>query len=912
MLTSFFKKLTGDKFLFLIIGVCLSLGAKLNAQEIEWQNTIGGNGSDYLFSIRQTFDGGYILGGCSSSNISGDKTENNIDTTFITNDYWIIKTNSFGTILWQNTIGGSRNDLLRSIQQTSDHGYILGGISNSNISGDKTENNIDTSYLITYDYWIVKTDSNGNILWQNTIGGNAQDMLRSIQQTTDGGYILSGESYSNISGDKTESMNGGPDYWIVKTDSIGNILWQNTIGGSVSDLEPSIQQTKDGGYILNGHSSSDSSGDKTENSNGAADCWILKLDTAGGILWQNTIGGSFTEMRFSVQQTKDNGYILAGSSYSNISGDKTENCFGGLDYWVIKIDTNGNLQWQNTIGGYGDDQVESIQETKDGGYILGGFSESNESGNKTENSNGFNDYWIVKIDSTGNLQWQNTIGGNGGEFLFDVKQTSDNGYILGGYSGSNISGDKTENIMGSFDYWILKLTDQYNLITGKTFADLNSNSTQDIGEFSIPNKAITEINTNRFAFTQPNGFYSVAVLDSGNFSVSPSPINYYSAVPVSHAATFTGINQTDSLNDFAFQPLGTFNDLCVTLTPLGAFRPGFNASYMINYENVGTTTLSPTITLYQNNLLSYVGSTVAPTATSTDSVQWSGLPVLSPFQSGSILVTLNVSAAAVIGSNIYSQCIIEPLANDYNVYCNYAGATSVVTGSVDPNDILVSEDTLTTTQLATQPFLDYTIRFQNTGNDTAFTVKIINPIDTARLNLQTIELLNSSHPVNAKWIPYNKNMEFLFENILLPDSNINEPQSHGFVTYRIKPKTTLLAGDSITNKAYIYFDFNAPVETNTAITCIVLPTSIKELAKGSGQLAIFPNPAKDELNIQINTSKANNLITVSIFDVLGNTVLSKQSATPNCKLPTAHFSKGIYFVEVKTGKEVYRSKFVKE
>ena len=136
----------------------------------------------------------------------------------------------------------------------------------------------------------------------------------------------------------------------------------------------------------------------------------------------------------------------------------------------------------------------------------------------------------------------------------------------------------------------------------------------------------------------------------------------------------------------------------------------------------------------------------------------------------------------------------------------------------------------------------------------------------------------------------------------MPDSNINKPQSHGFVTYRIKPKTTLLAGDSVTNKAYIYFDFNAPVETNTAITRIVLPTSIKELAKGSGQLAIFPNPAKDELNIQIITSKANNLITVSIFDVLGNTVLSKQSATANCKLPTDHFSKGIYFVEVKTGK----------
>ncbi|MBK7853815.1 MAG: hypothetical protein IPJ79_01895 [Bacteroidetes bacterium] len=161
-------------------------------------------------------------------------------------------------------------------------------------------------------------------------------------------------------------------------------------------------------------------------------------------------------------------------------------------------------------------------------------------------------------------------------------------------------------------------------------------------------------------------------------------------------------------------------------------------------------------------------------------------------------------------------------------------ATSVVTGSVDPNDILVNEDTLTTTQLATQPYLDYTIRFQNTGNDTAFTVKIINPIDTNKLELGSIEFVNSSHPVQLKWVNYNKNMEFLFENILLPDSNINEPQSHGFVKYRIKPKTSLLAGDSIINKGYIYFDFNAPVETNTTVTKIILPTSINELAKAVG------------------------------------------------------------------------------
>ncbi|MBK7853915.1 MAG: hypothetical protein IPJ79_02535 [Bacteroidetes bacterium] len=756
--------------------------------EYDW-----GSGGDNLSAIQQTSDMGYILGGLSLSNTSGDKTEDNLDTTLSSPDYWIVKTDSAGNIQWQNTIGGSGNDQLHSLQQTTDGGYILGGYSSSNISGDKTELSNGG-----FDYWMVKTDAVGSIQWQSTIGGNNDDYLKYIRQTIDGGYILGGYSNSNISGDKAENCIGNNDYWIIKTDATGNIQWQNTIGGNRRDELRSIQQTTDGGYILGGYSQSNISGDKTENNLGSGspitgDYWVVKIDAIGNIQWQNTIGGSLDDALCLIEQTSDGGYILGGYSYSNLSGDKTENSNGWYDYWIVKTDFAGSIQWQNTIGGSNLDYLYSVKQTPDGGYILGGFSDSDISGDRTEIGNAGFDYWIIKTGSTGNLQWQNIIGGNGDDILLpSIEQTDDGSYILGGYSTSNIGGDKTENNLDSAqmsaDFWIIKLTNNYNLLTGKAFLDLNSNSLQDLSEPSLPNKKITETNTNRFAFTQPNGFYSVSVLDTGNFSASPAPLNYYTAVPVSHGATFTGISQTDSLNDFAFQPLGTFNDLCVTLTPLGAFRPGFNASYMINYENVGTTTLSPTVTLYQNNLLNYVSSSVAPTATSTDSVQWSGLPVLSPFQSGSILVTLNVSAAAVIGSSIYSQCIIEPIANDYNVYCNYAGATSVVTGSVDPNDILVNEDTLTTTQLATQPYLDYTIRFQNTGNDTAFTVKIINPIDTNKLELSSIEFVNASHPVQLKWVNYNRNMEFLFENILLPDSNINEPQSHGFVTYRIKPK----------------------------------------------------------------------------------------------------------------------------
>ncbi|MFI5219820.1 MAG: T9SS type A sorting domain-containing protein [Bacteroidia bacterium] len=439
------------KKLFLFLVSCfLCLATAFAQPAIQWQNTIGGSDWDELYSIQQTVDGGYILGGWSKSNISGDKTENCNGGW----DYWIVKTNSLGNIQWQNTIGGNADDYLYSVYQTSDGGYILGGYSYSNISGDKTENN--NGYQ---DYWIVKTDSLGSIQWQNTIGGNGGDELYSVQETSDGGLILGGWSDSNISGDKTENSIGMglADYWIVKTDGAGNIQWQNTIGGAVFDLLYSIQQTADNGFILGGMSESWFSGDKTENCQGGYDYWIVKTDSLGNIQWQNTIGGDSYDYFQSIMQTLDGGYIFGGWSLSDISGDKTEDNNGGHDYWFVKTNAVGNIQWQNTIGGDDEELYFSIKQTTDGGYILGGASSSNISGDKTENSNGGFDYWVLKADLSGNILWQNSIGGISNDGIYILQQAADGGYILGGSSSSNISGDKTENSLGYDDYWIVKL-----------------------------------------------------------------------------------------------------------------------------------------------------------------------------------------------------------------------------------------------------------------------------------------------------------------------------------------------------------------------------------------------------------------------------------------------------------------------
>ncbi|MEO5572207.1 MAG: T9SS type A sorting domain-containing protein [Bacteroidia bacterium] len=582
------------------------------------------------------------------------------------------------------------------------------------------------------------------------------------------------------------------------------------------------------------------------------------------------------------------------------------------DIWIVKTDASGNIQWQNTIGGSAPDDLYSIQQTADGGYILGGSSWSNISGDKTENSNGGNDYWIVKTDTTGNILWQNAIGGSDHDILWSVQQTTDEGYILGGYSRSNISGDKTENCNGSEDYWIMKLTNKYNSITGKLFIDANSNNVQDNGEPDVINKRITEINTGMFAFSEQNGHYSNAVLDSGNFSVFPSAINYYNAVPATHNAYFPGIHQTDSLNDFAFQPAGVFNDLCVTITPLGNFRANMDANYMISYENVGTTTLNGTVIFFPDNDDTFSSSNPIATSVTTDSTVWN-VGTLTPFQTGSILVTVHVNAGTPIGTLINSSVEIDPVIGDANTGCNYDAWEVYVTGAIDPNAIMVDRDTVLTTELSSPPYLNYIVYFQNTGNDTAFNVKVLNPIDTFKLQLNTLEFVASSHPVNMSWIPWERNMEFKFDNIILPDSSVNEPASHGFIQYRIKPKSTLTPGDLINNNAAIYFDFNQPVLTDTAVTEIVLPTGEESFGFKVSGLKLYPNPARNELIVNSNSS-AGKKGELKIYDLFGREVFKSSifNLQSSIKIDVSRFSQGVYFVQLQNEDNFYRSKFIKQ
>ena len=425
------------------------------------------------------------------------------------------------TIEWQKVYGGISSENLRSIQKTLDGGSVLSGTTLSVSSGDVTENNI---WGFAYDLWIVKLNILGTIEWQKRIGGTGADSQAKIKQTSDNGYIISCESNSNISGYKTENSKGGWDYWIIKLNNNGVVIWDKTIGGSGDDFASSLDITNDGNILIGGSSNSPISGDKTSNARGYRDFWLVKLDNQGTLIWDKTIGGSNGEVLNSMIKTLDNGYILAGSSNSNISWEKTEIAWDvDSDFWVVKIDSFGNVIWDKTLGGTSIDETYDVVLSDDGGYVFAGNSNSGISGNKTQSSNGSFDIWVVKLNFSGNIEWQKNIGGNQIDGCYSILNSLDDGYVILGWSNSNISGDKSENSRGNYDFWIIKINSLGNILWQKTYGGMN----RDLGF------GITQINDGSYLIageTESSQSGEITDLNNGNidfclFKLSPENLS---------------------------------------------------------------------------------------------------------------------------------------------------------------------------------------------------------------------------------------------------------------------------------------------------------------------------------------------------------------------------------------------------
>jgi hypothetical protein len=361
------------------LGVILILLLFFSVPAQAWERIYGGSDWDWGYSVQQTSDGGYIIAGETQSFGAGGC------------DVYLIKTDASGDSIWTRTYGSSNWEHGRSVQQTSDEGYIIAGWTYPFGAGD-------------VDVYLIKTDASGDTIWTRTYGGSDADVARSVQQTSDGGYIIAG---------LTNSFGAGnDDVYLIKTDASGDTIWTRTYGGSGDDEGNSVCETSDGGYIIAG---------KTESFGaGRNDVYLIKTDVSGDTIWTRTYGGSDWDWGYSVQQTSDGGYIIAGWTYPFGAGS--------WDVYLIKTDASGDTIWTRTYGGSDWEYGYSVQQTSDGGYIIAGLTCSFGAG--------WTDVYLIKTDASGDTIWTRTYGCSKADEGHSVQQTSDGGYIITGKTWS--------------------------------------------------------------------------------------------------------------------------------------------------------------------------------------------------------------------------------------------------------------------------------------------------------------------------------------------------------------------------------------------------------------------------------------------------------------------------------------------
>ena len=792
-------------------------------------------------------------------------------------------------VQWQKYLGGSKNERPSDILINPDGTSIAVGYSNSN-DGDVTGHH---GTAATNDAWVVKLDTSGNILWQRSYGGSAEDYFTTIIATTDDAYLCVGYTESN-DGD-VSGNHGAGDVWVVKINAAGTILWSRCYGGSKYD-GASDAILNDGYYGIIGTSSS-FDGDVLSGVNGRidSDAWVFKINNSGDIQWEKCLNHFFNMIKPDQDITNDIGYNINisedGNFYAYASG--SEDYQEALPYSDTILITPGQL-WKldkNTgssteIGSTGGTNNFTMCKGTNGYYFFFReltdvpfqhcFNQSFYSAYKANGSNAISrqilqypsscysggfpvlinfssphgcvpeaDSYIGVGNETGPIPYPGENYGliansnswiayyithyDGDAFTSVKVFPSGKDYLVAGYS--NYGADGSTGFHAGTDCWILHLNG-LNKIQGNVFLDDNNNNIQDAGELPF-NYAIVKTRKQSFETggLVVNGYYSNAT-DTGTFTTKID-INrpYYTATPVTKTSVFTTYKNTDPVN-FAIHTIPGIQDYNVSVTSLLPARPGFNLQYKIIYTNNGTTVLNnKDVVFIKDPSAAFLGALPAYTSISGDTIRWN-ISSLSPTASGTILLNLQLGNIPQVnfGDVLISNINIDS-TGDFTAYDNYVLLQENVSSSYDPNDKKENNaGEIYPPYISSGKFLNYTVRFQNSGNDTAFNIIVRDTLDN-KLNGDSIEIIAASHAYSSN-IKDKKYLAVAFSNIKLVDSIHNEPLSHGYFSYRIKPLSTVAVGDTIRNSASIYFDFNPPIKTNTEIT-FVRPTPTTNLWTGA-------------------------------------------------------------------------------
>ena len=787
---------------------CLLLALNSIAQvpSAKWIKYLTKAGYDEaVYDARPTRDKGTIL--------AGSDTGWNYQTATILNRSmgsrpFLAKLDSNGNVQWDNVPRNpngpnsnvSHASSFLSVVQTADLGYVGAGFTSQQILSGDPGNPDRNVYVASY-------NTNGSFQWEKAFGGTGDDRAMSIQRVGDDGVIVAGYTNS-IDGDVHDNHSFYTDAWLLRLSNAGEVLWSKCLGGSRDDSAFAILRTPDKGFLVAGTAAS-TNGDVTANA-GGSDAWVVKTDSLGNIQWQKTYGGPGYEAFKAMSINPDGTYTFAG--YATSPSLMQNGGSGKKDLWVVKTSGTGEVLWSKLYGGTDEEEAFSVGLTPEGNYLVSGYTQS--VNGVAASSNGGTDALLLKLAPSGALLWQKLVGTGKDEAAFAGYSIDENDFVLAGF-GRPLA--RTDG-----DAYVVRLGNG-NTIKGSVYIDANFDGFKNGNEAYASQQLLVTVQKKdgyqRSTLLQ-NGRFSIDV-DTGSYEVTLSlPSPYYTVTPTQFNRSFSTYFNTDSIS-FALQPLPNKQDLAISLFALQPARPGFEVAYRIQYKNVGTITVTNALVKLEIDSRTSVVATLpeAPSGTG-HTLSWL-VAGLAPGDSASIDLRLRVDPPPAVnnGDTLSFQATISPETGDETPQDNRISLRQEVVGSFDPNDKAENNGgVIPFAFIASGESLQYRVRFQNTGTDTAFTVVVRDTLSSL-LDATTLQIVSASHPYTLT-INNGVNLAWTFANILLPDSNRNEPASHGYIVYRVRPKAELTIGEIIHNTASIYFDYNLPVVTNDATTLV--------------------------------------------------------------------------------------------
>ena len=833
-----------------------------------------------------------------------------------------------------------------------------------------TNNQIGTSVISSnglQDVVVQKYASNGALLWVNHFGGSGSDYSSKIVfDGVNAVWVVGHFQQTMTVGAFTLVSSGGSDVFIVKLDaSNGAILMAKKGGGTTNDYAMDLCIGSNGHLFFSGnYNGAFVFPGANINSSGNGHAFLLELDLTGNPVQSFGITGGVSIWTHTVD-VNGNIYIGGFSTSTNIGFNGSAQSMNGQNHFIAKFDAMGIFQsnslslFNGEIYGLSADSTGSI-------YFTGNF-DSQASFGPISLVNGANDNaLLVKINNNGTYSWAKSFGGNGNDQGYDLKCKNNNELLMTGVYTGNItfgtvpltgggnfraylaeidsSGQVTTVISGSSsassviassltfsgngiylsgsafgnmnmaglssfvsESFLVKIAGNSNAISGKVFQDVNNNALMDVAEVGLPNVLLQLTNGSFQSLSANNGHYEVYA-NSGTYAVNIPNIPLYHSLstPSTQNATFVGLGNVDSLNHFGLIPIPNMPDLRVTLTPITAPKAGYVLAYMLSYKNVGTVAQNATVLFTPPAGINFLSASPSPTLQIANNVEWQ-LGILQPGQQGDVYVQFNIPVGTSIGFPLASQVQITPILGDLTANDNVSVNQIQVVGPYDPNIKLVDKDTLY--NVSTADWLEYTVHFQNVGNDTAYNVVIIDTLSSF-LDLGSFEVIAMSHqPLEVNFD--GQIMTLRFNQIMLPDSSTNQVGSNGFVKFRLRHPASLPFLTEINNFVDIYFDFNDPIRTNTATT-IHLDSSLSQIVvvEQKDDLVIFPNPTSADLTIKLAKSM-NETKQVILTDLSGRVHLEEIMIEQEITINTSSLKPGFYIVQLKSGSSQWSARFVK-